>query len=63
MNPRARQDERLGNPDPQRSALAQLLQQHGVVVRGGQREALRLLEALEVRGGKRTYGFCTIAKA
>lgn len=33
---------------PERAALAQLLQQHGVVVRGGQDEALRLLDALQV---------------
>ncbi|KAG2441266.1 hypothetical protein HYH02_010109 [Chlamydomonas schloesseri] len=39
-------EEQFGRDDPDRSSLAVLLQQHGVVVKGGHAEAVRLIEAL-----------------
>ena len=43
------QSEQLGSDD--RAVLAELLQHHGVVVKGGQSEALKLLESLIVSTG------------
>ncbi|KXZ48241.1 hypothetical protein GPECTOR_29g21 [Gonium pectorale] len=40
-------EQQLGGADPDRAALAVLLQRHGVVVRGGQAEAVGLIEALQ----------------
>ncbi|PNW76778.1 hypothetical protein CHLRE_11g475800v5 [Chlamydomonas reinhardtii] len=39
-------EDEFGRNDPERSSLAVLLQQHGVVVKGGHTEAVRLIEAL-----------------
>ncbi|GLC47064.1 hypothetical protein PLESTB_001273000 [Pleodorina starrii] len=39
-------EQQLGGGDSDRVTLAVLLQRHGVVVRGGQPEALKLMEAL-----------------
>ncbi|KAG2423841.1 hypothetical protein HXX76_015001 [Chlamydomonas incerta] len=39
-------EEQFGRDDTERSSLAVLLQQHGVVVKGGQADAVRLIEAL-----------------
>lgn len=49
-NPFTSQEEHLGGGNPDRVTLALLLQRHGVVVRGGQPEALSLMEALMVSG-------------
>ncbi|GFR42153.1 hypothetical protein Agub_g3005 [Astrephomene gubernaculifera] len=39
-------EQQLGGGEPDRASLAVLLQRHGVVVRGGQQQALELMSAL-----------------